>query len=301
LPVFSIILPTYNRVHFLPRAIESVIGQSFLDWELIIVDDGSTDNTKEVVSGYSDERILYFYQKNQERSAARNNGISQSQGKFICFLDSDDYYLEKKLTNLFSSIQLANETPAIWYDGLRIETESEIDYLPFPERKNLSIYDFIISSTLFSQQICGSRQIFEKCQFDPTIRIGEDMELWMRIANEFPFIPIDNSFETVIVEHDNRSVNLKKFNAASEQLDTLRSIFSKQPGLKVSAEVRKLVLSNCHFNIAKHHMLNERAIRAAIEVVRSILMDEKNIQTRHRFYCLSKLFLGKIPMEYRNQ
>jgi glycosyltransferase involved in cell wall biosynthesis len=299
MPFFSIILPTYNRAHFLPKAIESVLKQTFTDWELIIVDDGSTDNSREVVNSFTDQRIRYIYQENQERSAARNNGIERANGEYICFLDSDDYYLENKLTNLFSSIQLANVSPAIWYDGLRIETESGIDDLPFPQRKNLSIFDFIISSTIFSHQICGSREIFEKYHFNPTIRIGEDMELWMRIANEFPFIPLDNSFETVIVEHDNRSVNLKKYNSAREQLDTLKSIFSKQPGLKVSSKLRKQVLSNCHFNISKYYMHNRIFYKAFIRVLRSIIIDPTNIQSRHRLYVLIQLFLGRTPKEYK--
>lgn len=67
---FSIIIPTYNRAAFLPKAIESVLAQTYTDWELIIVDDGSTDNTKEVISQYSDGRIIYIYQQNAERSAA---------------------------------------------------------------------------------------------------------------------------------------------------------------------------------------------------------------------------------------
>ena len=91
---FSIILPTYNRADFLPKTIESVISQSFTSWELIIIDDGSTDNTKILVEKYqkSQNQIRYIYQKNSERSAARNNGIKNSNGQWICFIDSDDMY-----------------------------------------------------------------------------------------------------------------------------------------------------------------------------------------------------------------
>ena len=76
-PFFSIIIPTYNRAHLISMAIDSVIAQTFENWELIIVDDGSTDNTKELVDNYCsiDKRIRYIYQENAERSAARNNGI----------------------------------------------------------------------------------------------------------------------------------------------------------------------------------------------------------------------------------
>lgn len=89
-PVMSVIVPAYNRAHLIPRAIRSVLNQTFHDFELIIVDDGSTDNTKEVVTKIEDFRIRYIRQENKGRSAARNTGIVEARGQFITFLDSDD-------------------------------------------------------------------------------------------------------------------------------------------------------------------------------------------------------------------
>lgn len=98
MPFFSIIIATYNREKYINIAIESVIKQTVTDWELIIVDDGSTDRTRQIISPYlQDKRIKYIYQENQERSVARNTGISSSSGEYICFLDSDDYYLPHHL------------------------------------------------------------------------------------------------------------------------------------------------------------------------------------------------------------
>ena len=104
--LFSIIIPTYNREKLIGLAINSVINQTFIDWELIIIDDGSADKTKEVVKPYlKDKRVKYFFQKNAERSSARNNGILKSQGKYICFLDSDDKFLTNHLQDLNDLIQ----------------------------------------------------------------------------------------------------------------------------------------------------------------------------------------------------
>lgn len=106
MPQFSIILPTYNREDFILTAINSVVAQTYNDWELIIIDDGSTDSTKDFIAPYTkDLRIRYYFQKNQERSAARNNGIDLAKGKFICFLDSDDYYLSNHLSILNDEIE----------------------------------------------------------------------------------------------------------------------------------------------------------------------------------------------------
>ena len=82
-PFFSVVIPTYNRATLITKAIDSVLLQSFPDWELIIVDDGSSDNTKEVISNYNDSRIQYHYKENNERSAARNRGIELCKGLYV--------------------------------------------------------------------------------------------------------------------------------------------------------------------------------------------------------------------------
>lgn len=105
MPFFSIIIPTYNRACIIRRPIDSIIAQTFTDWELIIVDDGSTDHTQEIVDSYNDSRIKYIWQENQERSAARNHGITLATGIWLCFQDSDDEYLPEHLQVLFEGIQ----------------------------------------------------------------------------------------------------------------------------------------------------------------------------------------------------
>ena len=90
MPVFSIIIPTYNRAHYLKQCLSSVLSQKFEDWECIVIDDGSTDTTESVVQEFvkEDDRFVYHFQVNAERCAARNKGISLASGNYICFLDS---------------------------------------------------------------------------------------------------------------------------------------------------------------------------------------------------------------------
>jgi len=90
MPTVSIIIPTYNRTNMVKEAIQSVLEQTYTDYEIIVVDDGSTDNTRETVTALSD-KIIYIYQQNQGRSYARNHGISLAKGDYIAFLDSDDF------------------------------------------------------------------------------------------------------------------------------------------------------------------------------------------------------------------
>jgi glycosyltransferase involved in cell wall biosynthesis len=94
-PKVSVIIPTYNRANLLPRAIKSVLNQTFQDFELIVVDDGSTDNTRKVVEEFQkgDSRVKYFYKENGGPGSARNFGLKNAKGNFVIFLDSDDMFL----------------------------------------------------------------------------------------------------------------------------------------------------------------------------------------------------------------
>lgn len=96
-PKVSVVIPAYNQADYLGQAIQSVINQTYQDWELIVVDDGSTDNTAKVLSRFSDARISYIYQANKGLPGARNTGIELSSGEYLAFLDSDDYYHPEKL------------------------------------------------------------------------------------------------------------------------------------------------------------------------------------------------------------
>lgn len=100
-PFFSVITITYDRAHLIARAIDSLLAQSFRDWELIVIDDGSTDNTLQVIAPYlsNDVRIRYYRTENQGPALARNEGILRSKGQYITFLDSDDEYLSEHLSS----------------------------------------------------------------------------------------------------------------------------------------------------------------------------------------------------------
>jgi glycosyltransferase involved in cell wall biosynthesis len=299
-PFFSIILPTYNRAHLIETAVKSVLMQSFSDWELIIVDDGSTDNTKEVISKFSssDKRIKYFYQENQERSIARNNGIEQSSGQYICFLDSDDYFLSKKLEKLHNFIKGSTQNDGVFYDGLSFLIKDNIVKISLPTKKEYeTIHEFLFKNPLGSLQICAAVKVFQEFKFNPSIRIGEDVELWLRIANKFEFIPID-TFNTIALEHDDRSVNLKKYNSAKDQLLQINHIFKLHDKSKINKQTRKTVLSNCLFNVSKHYMLNRKRLKSILWILRSILVDFKNIQNKHRLYCIIKLSSFQNIPEY---
>lgn len=116
-PYSSLIIPTHNRANLLPRAIDSVLAQTDGNWELIVVDDGSTDDTKTVVGRYTDPRIRYVYQTNRELNGARNTGVRHVRGRYTGFLDDDDELLPDHLARLHYSIEKTNEKFDIYRSG----------------------------------------------------------------------------------------------------------------------------------------------------------------------------------------
>lgn len=186
-PFFSIIIPTYNRAHTIRRPINSILAQTFTDWELIIVDDGSTDDTQEIVESYKDPRIRYVWQENQERSAARNHGISLAKGAWICFQDSDDEYLPEHLQVLCVGIQNNAEykvirTGLLIYEdgkefGKSAMTQSNYDQYPYEG----------IQCCSFSSEI-----FIESVRFNSIYNTIEDFEFLLQIGRKYTFLQLKN-------------------------------------------------------------------------------------------------------------
>ena len=300
-PFFSIIIPTYNRAAFITKAIKSVLEQTYNDWELIIIDDGSTDNTKDVIKQFEDVRINYFFQKNQERSSARNNGIKKSKGKYICFLDSDDYYLNNRLQLLYNEINKLDHPTALLYTEISFESQNQI--LPKTELSNKNFknhFDFIIQATIGVPQTCISKEILLKHNFNIQFNLGEDLELWLRIVQEYPLLFLPNQNTVVAIDHDDRSVNEKKNNPGVYQLKLFNFIFKKEhPGFNINANLKKEKISDAYFSIARHYMYNNLKAKAFLWILKALINNYKHIQNKHWLYCLKSLSFGVIPIEYR--
>ncbi|HRG87623.1 MAG TPA: glycosyltransferase [Chitinophagales bacterium] len=288
-PFFSVIIPTYNRAGLLPKAINSVLAQTFSDWELLIIDDGSKDNTREIVTHYTDLRIKYIYQDNAERSAARNNGIANANGTYLCFLDSDDYYLPERLNQLYTALQLKNFPVAAYYTGLQLlQTEKLVEREEQIKGKN--IFDHLALSTIHSQQACIHTSILKQYHYNRAFHIGEDMELWLRIADKYPFEYLPGQHTVVVVDHDDRSVNVKRYNSYPDQLRMLRHVFKpNHPGHKISQQVKNQLISNCYFGTAKYFIYNGSRINAIKNLLFAIFADTGNYQNKYRLNLIINL------------
>lgn len=295
--IISVIIPTYNRAAFLPKAIESVLAQTYTDWELIVVDDGSTDNTREVVSKYSDKRITYIYQENSERSAARNNGIAHAKGNYICFLDSDNYMLPNRLEKIVECIASENKTACYYTDIEYINERSGSKMLKIGKPYQFPIdVDLLIQDIIATPQICCAAEILRNHQFNPQLSIGEDMELLFRITNEYPLVYIPNQATVVEVEHEGRSVaNHSK--SSEKQLKTLRIMFSgSHPANKVSRKQKKRLRSAVLFNASKDYLL-EYSIIGIKYLIWSLLTKPFQQVTKFKMNLLFSYFCRKSKLK----
>jgi len=180
IPEISIILCTYNRAKYLNNCINSIISQSYQNWELLIVDDGSTDNTFEIANLYLAifTNIRYLKHQNKKQCYAKNAGIQASFGKYITFLDSDDFY---KVHHLESRLAYMEANPEIDLISGGFSSESEImvpDY--YQPGKLINAKECVLGATFF-----GKRNVFFQLQGFNHLAYGEDTDLWERAQKIF--------------------------------------------------------------------------------------------------------------------
>lgn len=199
-PSFSLIIPTYNRAHLIGRTIESCLNQTYPHFEVIVVDDGSTDNTEEVIQSISSNKIKYFKIQNSERGFARNFGAEKSNGNWLIFLDSDDIIYPDYLKTYY---QIIVENPHLVIFHTEFDIIIQKNKIP-----HLTNYKSLISGNPFScNNIAIQKSLFLQHKFneDRTIAGLEDWELWLRISThtEIKHFPIVTS---AIIQHNERSV-----------------------------------------------------------------------------------------------
>lgn len=192
-PEISVVITAYNKGRHIRRTVDSVLSQTFEDFEVIIIDDGSTDNTREIIASISDIRIRYIYQPNSGLPAsARNKGMDLSQGKYIALLDGDDYWHEEKLKRCkdlldnMPEISLVCHNIAFIYHG---KTLKIIKFGPFVEK----MYDKLLfeGNCLGPSAVVIRREVFFRDGFrfdeDKALFAIEDYEYWLRLSERYRF------------------------------------------------------------------------------------------------------------------
>ncbi len=191
-PTVSVIIPTYNLATHLPEAIASVHTQQFPDVEIIVVDDGSTDDTAKVLEALTESGDLrWFRQNNAGAAAARNRGIQEARGGWIAFLDADDLWLPGKLA---AQLQQLREHPeAVFsYTDVRLRSESNLERDLACGTDGQPLFLRLLGGNLFATPtVMIRRDCFEEIGlFNTELRTGEDWDMWMRLATHFAHVRV---------------------------------------------------------------------------------------------------------------
>jgi glycosyltransferase involved in cell wall biosynthesis len=194
MPFFTVIIPLYNKENFIENTLKSVFAQTFEDYEIILINDGSTDNSETIVLKYQDKRIRYFSKENQGVSKTRNFGIKLAESDYICFLDADDYWFPTFLEEIKLAID-KNSDQKVFATAIEIQTLKNTFSAKYSITKNdpIQIVDFFESSQMESVIRTSSsvfqKEVFETVgQFDENLKISEDTDLWIRIGLKYKVV-----------------------------------------------------------------------------------------------------------------
>lgn len=262
----SIITPVYNGEAYIGRAIESVINQSYTNWEMLVIDDGSTDQTAAVIRKYTDRRIKTWRQHNQGRSVARNLGLAEARGEYVLFLDSDDVLLPKALEIHLDYLGKHSDCAAsisdcevIDHTGQHIAWQSELRKHFVPDYDAISrgvvsiLEPLIVSSALIgaSNSVMVRREIIEQCkaQFDVNMFMGEDTDFWLQIAAHAYFSFIEPVTCQYYWHSGNTLFTHKRPELAQSQLRGRLKVLNASYFNSLSIKTREHFMYNLLFNL----------------------------------------------------
>jgi len=287
-PVFSVVIPLFNKEKHIHRAIDSVLNQIFIDFEIIVIDDGSTDNSGDLVKNYNDSRIKFIRQNNQGVSAARNKGIDKSSGQYIAFIDADDEWTEEHLRDCHEMITIYPDSGIYATAYKKIEVDGSEKKLWNIEKNKKSIYqiDYFKESyrgvrlPFFTSSVCIPKNIFEELgTFALGQPRGEDLDMWGRIALYKMVVFSENVTVTYYKDAQNRSTEKTDI----EELpfvNTYRKLQYKDKKLSENIYIMEFVAMQ-QFNQTKIYLFSGQSKKS-----RQVLYDTKTILQKKKWFTL---------------
>ena len=262
----SIIIPTFNRAQYVCEAIDSVLAQTFKDHEIIVVDDGSTDNTSEVLKIYGDQ-IRCFSQKNRGLSAARNLGMSLSRGEYIAFLDDDDVWLPEKLEK---QVQILDNSPELGFvcsEAYVFNNDKQILEHWKRGRHNQETFESLFEENFVSVlTVVMRRRCFEEIgDFDESLIFSEDYDYWLRLSLKYKFQYMNIPLAKYRFHNNQMSKNL------DDKMSDCPKIFNKKEiAQRISFLKRKIRLAGEYYRTAGIFYSANNFIKAKEYFLRSI-------------------------------
>ncbi len=274
MPKVSVIIPVYNGEKFLSEAIESVVAQTYLDWEIITVNDGSTDRSLEILRKYEKQlpsKIYVINQENKGPSLTRNMAIAEAKGEYIAFLDCDDSWLPEKLEKQVEFLDLNKEFGLIYSDCYVIDYNGNIKGNTYSSRikpfrgnvfNELLYTNFIPTSTVMVRS-----EVFDDVGlFNPMLRISQDYDLWIRIAETCPIDFIDQPLAKYRLHCEGISRNVELM--TNEDFQIMEYWLTKKP--KVRRELKdqiKQKRARLHYQLALYYYHNRKIRKAIAEFI----------------------------------
>lgn len=250
-PTVSVIIPTHNRGDILRRAIDSVLNQTYKDFELIVVSDGCTDNTDEIVTSYADPRIKFFsHEKSCGASAARNTGIKASTGQYIAFLDDDDEWTVDKLEVQVPVIERSAPKLGLVYAWMEYIEDGRVKCVRAPELRGDIFIEMLDKQAITnSSTLMIRREVLDVVKgFDESLLRGNDGDFIRRISKHFAVDYVPKVLAKINIGHEDRiTVNNSKYINAEifafeKRLQYFKDDFDRHPCQKM-AVYSKIVLS----------------------------------------------------------
>jgi glycosyltransferase involved in cell wall biosynthesis len=269
MPLVSVIIPTYNSAQYVTAAVESVLGHSVTDVEILVIDDGSTDATRSVLASYG-APVRYLYQPNGGVAVARNRGIAESVGRYVAFLDADDTWFPEKLERQLTALRQAPGV-GFCYAGYR-SVDDEMrplkEYRPRPRRaalEDLLFYGNFIGSIC---TVVAEKALFDRVGgFDPELSQCADWDMWVRLARQTEFLAIEEPLVTYRQHATNMSRNTPLLERDSNRV--LEKAFA-DPGTPEHLRARAgrawarnwMKLAGCYFHASLYRDFARCATRA---------------------------------------
>lgn len=206
----SVVITSYNHARYLRDAVESVLSQTYRNFEIIVVDDGSTDNTREVAACYPE--IKYVWQENRGLSAARNTGIRNSKGAYLVFLDADDLLYPYALAINLKYFRMHPECGFIsgWHDRVNEDKKLDAIYDPAPPDKDHYLVLFSRNYIGMHAAVMYRRELFDQLLFDENLSACEDHDMYLRVAKNYPVFSHGKKLAAYRIHNNNMSHNVKR-------------------------------------------------------------------------------------------
>lgn len=288
MPKVSVNIPCFNGEKYIRQAIESVLSQTFGDFELIIVDDGSTDSSAKIINSFSDGRIRYFYKGNEGLAATRNFALRESRGEFIALLDQDDTWLKDKLGKQLELFEKESGTGVVFSDAYILDDEKirAKTYFKCCRPKRGQVFEELLlgySNFIPLPTVMLRRKVFDKVGlFNIRYRLAEEWEIFLKAAREFAFDYVDEPLACYRIHEGNFSRNKDIY--VKETLEIInnwkavcRDLFERNPAKYNSRK------AGIYLEAANFYALNGKKSEALVNI-------DLALESRRQF----KTFLKKI-------